>query len=875
MALGILNRLVGDNATRTARKYASFISRVNDLENEIQALSDQELLGQTPHFRGRLVAGETADDVMVEAFATVREAIRRQTGERQFDVQLMGGAILHGGDIAEMRTGEGKTSVATLAAYLNALTTHGVHIVTVNDYLADRDANWYGRALVERLGMTVGAIQSGMDTEARRAAYKSDITYGTNNEFGFDYLRDNMVHSLDDRVQRGLHYAIVDEVDNILIDEARTPLIISGAAEDSTDHYYRMAQVVQGLEENVDYTVDLKLRAVSLTEAGIAKLERILDVENLYDDQSFELVHYIEQAVKAQITHERGRDYVLVRDGNVLDHKDRNAEVVIVDEFTGRLMHGRRYSEGLHQAIEAKEGVTVQRESQTLATVTFQNYFGMYDKLAGMTGTAKTEEDELRAIYAVDVLVTPTHLEMVRQDLPDLVYRTASARDTAVIDSIKQINETGQPILVGTTSIEKSEALSRLLKQRGITHNVLNAKYHAQEAEIVAEAGREASVTIATNMAGRGTDIILGGKPANRDLDEWQSEHDRVLEHGGLYVIGTERHDARRIDNQLRGRSGRQGDDGKSQFYVSLEDDLMRRFSSDRVKGVMERLGVEEHIPIESRMVSRALESAQTKVEAHNYEIRKYVVEFDNVVNEQRTVIYDQRERILNAEDLDVLFREMIGQEVEQLVTAHAIGHHSSVEEIREMLNAHASAIGSESEETVRVEELEGHSEDEVTDALVADAETHYEQRLSEMPQDLRTRLLRWVMLQTTDYYWVQHLTAIEDVRQGIGLRAYGQQDPLVAFKREGFQMFSELITTIRGEIVKRFFRVQLQNDLSEETALSRHREAVDSFRPSNQAETSPSTQNTKGGQAPTVSRRERRAQERAEKKRDRRKRRA
>ena len=875
MDLRILNRLVGDNATRTARKYASFISRVNDLENEIQALSDQELLGQTPHFRGRLVAGETADDVMVEAFATVREAVRRQTGERQFDVQLMGGAILHGGDIAEMRTGEGKTSVATLAAYLNALTTHGVHIVTVNDYLADRDANWYGRALVERLGMTVGAIQSGMDTEARRAAYQSDITYGTNNEFGFDYLRDNMVHSLDDRVQRGLHYAIVDEVDNILIDEARTPLIISGAAEDSTDHYYRMAQVVRGLEENVDYTVDLKLRAVSLTEAGIAKLERILDIENLYDDQSFELVHYIEQAVKAQITHERGRDYVLVRDGNVLDHKDRNAEVVIVDEFTGRLMHGRRYSEGLHQAIEAKEGVTVQRESQTLATVTFQNYFGMYDKLAGMTGTAKTEEDELRAIYDVDVLVTPTNLEMVRQDLPDLVYRTASARDTAVIDSIKQINETGQPILVGTTSIEKSEALSRLLKQRGITHNVLNAKYHAQEAEIVAEAGREASVTIATNMAGRGTDIILGGKPANRDLDEWQSEHDRVLEHGGLYVIGTERHDARRIDNQLRGRSGRQGDDGTSQFYVSLEDDLMRRFSSDRVKGVMERLGVEEHIPIESRMVSRALESAQTKVEAHNYEIRKYVVEFDNVVNEQRTVIYDQRERILNAEDLDVLFREMIGQEVEQLVTAHAIGHHSSVEEIREMLTAHASAIGSESEETVRVEELEGHSEDEVTDALVADAETHYEQRLSEMPQDLRTRLLRWVMLQTTDYYWVQHLTAIEDVRQGIGLRAYGQQDPLVAFKREGFQMFSELITTIRGEIVKRFFRVQLQNDLSEETALSRHREAVDSFRPSNQAATSPSTQNTKGGQAPTVSRRERRAQERAEKKRDRRKRRA
>ncbi len=874
MALGILKRLVGDNATRTARKYASFINRVNGIENEIRALSDQELLGQTPHFRERLVAGETVNDVMVEAFATVREAIRRQTGERQFDVQLMGGAILHGGDIAEMRTGEGKTSVATLAAYLNALTTHGVHIVTVNDYLADRDANWYGRALVERLGMTVGAIQSGMDTEARRTAYKADITYGTNNEFGFDYLRDNMVHSLDDRVQRGLYYAIVDEVDNILIDEARTPLIISGAAEDSTDHYYRMAKVVRDLEENVDYTVDLKLRAVSLTEAGIAKLERILDVENLYDDQSFELVHYIEQAVKAQITHERGRDYVLVRDGKVLDHKDRNAEVVIVDEFTGRLMHGRRYSEGLHQAIEAKEGVTVQRESQTLATVTFQNYFRMYDKLAGMTGTAKTEEDELRAIYDVDVLVTPTNLEMVRQDQPDLVYRTASARDTAVIDAIKHINETGQPVLVGTTSIEKSEALSRLLKQRGITHNVLNAKYHAQEAEIVAEAGQEGSVTIATNMAGRGTDIILGGKPANRDPDEWQSEHDRVLELGGLYVIGTERHDARRIDNQLRGRSGRQGDAGKSQFYVSLEDDLMRRFSSDRVKGVMERLGVDEHIPIESRMVSRALESAQTKVEAHNYEIRKYVLEFDNVVNQQRTVIYDQRERILNAEDLDALFREMIGQEVEQLVTAHAIGHHSSVEEIHEMLNAHWSAIGSEAEDALRAEDLEGQGEDEVTDTLVADAETRYEQRLSEMPQDLRTRLLRWVMIQTTDYYWIQHLTAIEDVRQGIGLRAYGQQDPLVAFKREGFQMFNELISTIRGEIVKRFFRVQLQDDLSEETALSRHREAVESFRPANPDSTSSSPQNTTGGQAPSVSRRERRAQERAQKKLERRKRR-
>ena len=516
-----------------------------------------------------------------------------------------------------------------------------------------------------------------MAADERRAAYAADLTYGTNNEFGFDYLRDNMVHALDERVQRGLHYGIVDEVDNILVDEARTPLIISGAAEQSTQHYYQMAQVVRRLVEETHYTLDLKLRTASLTEAGISRLERMLNVENLYDESSFQLVHYVEQALRAHAIYSRGRDYVLVRDGRVVEGRDRRAEVVIVDEFTGRLMHGRRYSEGLHQAIEAKEGVEVQRESQTLATVTFQNYFRMYDKLAGMTGTAKTEEQEFQSIYDLNVAVVPTNLDMVRDDRPDLVYRTAKARDEALIDALEEIHSTGQPVLVGTTSIEKSEALSQLIQRRGIPHNVLNAKYHAHEATIVADAGRSGTVTIATNMAGRGTDIILGGKPDGRAAADWQAGHDRVVDIGGLYVLGTERHEARRIDNQLRGRSGRQGDPGCSQFYLSLEDDLMRRFSSDKIKGVMQHLGVEEHVPIESAMVSRALESAQTKVEAHNYEMRKYVLEFDNVINQQRGVIYDQRERVLNAEDLEALFLEMLGQEVEHLVEAprHRAAH--------------------------------------------------------------------------------------------------------------------------------------------------------------------------------------------------------
>jgi len=875
MPLGLLKKLVGDDAERTARRYASLVKRVNALEPELRACSDRELLGKTPEFRQRLDAGERLDGLLPEAFATVREAVRRHTGERQFDVQLIGGAVLHGGDIAEMRTGEGKTSVATLAAYLNALPGRGVHLVTVNDYLADRDANWYGRALVERLGLTVGVIQHGLAPDERRAAYAADLTYGTNNEFGFDYLRDNMVQSLDERVQRGMHYAIVDEVDNILIDEARTPLIISGAAEQSTQHYYQMAQVVRRLQEETHYTLDLKLRTASLTEAGIATLEKMLNVDNLYDESSFQLVHYVEQALRAHAIYARGRDYVLFRDSQVVEGRDRRAEVVIVDEFTGRLMHGRRYSEGLHQAIEAKEGVEVQRESQTLATVTFQNYFRMYDKLAGMTGTAKTEEQEFQSIYDLNVTVVPTHLDMVRDDRPDLVYRTGKARDEALIDDLAEIHATGQPILVGTTSIEKSEALSQRIQRRGIPHNVLNAKYHAQEAVIVADAGREGAVTIATNMAGRGTDIILGGKPQGLSAADWQAAHDRVVELGGLYVLGTERHEARRIDNQLRGRSGRQGDPGFSQFYLSLEDDLMRRFSSDKIKGVMQHLGVEEHVPIESGMVSRALESAQTKVEAHNYETRKYVLEFDNVINQQRGVIYDQRERVLNAEDLDTLFLEMLGEEVQRLVEAHGIEPHSDVTDLENLLQAYASDIAVDGHLPVSTDELEGLKGEDVTELLSTDAESRYRQRLADFPPDLATRLMRWMMLQTIDYLWVGHLTAIEDVRQGIGLRAYGQQDPLVAFKREAFHMFGELIASIRSDIVRRFFRVQIQDPVQEETVLTRHRDSEAALPASNAdrptAVAQPRSASNGAGQAPRLSRRERRARERARKKRARR----
>ena len=866
MALGILKHLVGDDAERTARQLRPRVAEINDLEPETQRLSDRELLGVTEELRGRLVAGEPLNDLLPEAFAAVREAVRRHTGERQFDVQLMGGMVLHDGDIAEMRTGEGKTSVAALAAYLNALEGRGVHIVTVNDYLAARDAGWYGRALVERLGLTAGVIQHDLPPDDRRAAYAADLTYGTNNEFGFDYLRDNMVHDLEHRVQRGLSYAIVDEVDNILIDEARTPLIISGAAEESTEQYYQFAGLVTRLDAATDFTVDLKLRAVSLTEVGIAKMERLLKVDNLYDEKSFQLVHYLEQALRAQVMYTRGKDYVLFANGQVIDGRDRRAEVVIVDEFTGRLMHGRRFSDGLHQAIEAKENVAVQRESQTMATVTFQNYFRMYDKLAGMTGTAKTEEQEFQTIYDLNVRVIPTHREMIRDDAPDLVYASARARDQAVISGIVTSYRERRPVLVGTTSIEKSEQLSGMLRREGVVHNVLNAKYHAQEAQIVAEAGRLDAVTIATNMAGRGTDIILGGRPEGRSAAQWQAEHDQVIELGGLQVLGTERHDARRIDNQLRGRSGRQGDPGASQFFVSLEDELMRRFGSDRIQGLMQRLGVEEDQPIESGMVTKALESAQTKVEAHNYETRKYVIEFDNVVNRQRGVIYQQRDRIIKAEDLVEMVGEMLEREVDHLVAAHDISPQTEPEELEELVQSYLAITGGPAR-GLRADDFEGLRADDLREALQARAQEDWRRKIKELPDDAVQPLLRWIMLQNTDYLWVQHLTAIEDVRQGIGLRAYGQQDPLVAFKREGFQMFEQLMTTMQSDILRRVFRAQVQQQLPASTVLSRHREQAAAAAAAAPA-AGTSRANGGGGQAPRLTRRERRRRERDEKKR-------
>ena len=865
--LNILKKFVADDSERTARALRSRVDEINAIEEATKRLSDHELRGLTTKLRDRLGSGATIDALVPEAFAAVREAIRRHTGERQFDVQLMGGMVLHEGDIAEMRTGEGKTSVATLAAYLNALESRGVHIVTVNDYLASRDAGWYGRALVERLGLTMGVIQHDMAADDRRAAYAADLTYGTNNEFGFDYLRDNMVHDVAHRVQRGLNFAIVDEVDNILIDEARTPLIISGAAEESTEHYYRFGELVKRLEPSTDFTIDLKVRSVSLTEAGIAKVERVLNVDNLYDEQSYELVHYLEQALRAHVMYARGKEYVLFADGKVIEGRDRRAEVVIVDEFTGRLMHARRYSDGLHQALEAKEHVIVQRESQTMATVTFQNYFRMYDKLAGMTGTAKTEEQEFRTIYDLNVRVVPTHRAMIRDDASDLVYSTSAARDRAVVAGIVDSYRKRRPVLVGTTSIEKSEQLSGLLRREGVLHNVLNAKYHEQEAEIVAEAGRTEAVTIATNMAGRGTDIILGGRPEGRPLPQWQAEHEQIIELGGLHVIGTERHDARRIDNQLRGRSGRQGDPGSTQFYVSLEDDLMRRFGTDRVKGLMQRLGVDEDQSIESGMVTKALESAQTKVEAHNYEARKYVLEFDNVINQQRKVIYTQRDRIINTDDLAGLVKEMLASEVEQLVAAHDVSSQTEQAEFEELAHSYI-AITSGDVHDVAVHELTGLRADDICTALVKRAESDLERKLCSLPTDAVEPLLRWVMLQITDYLWVQHLTAIEDVRQGIGLRAYGQQDPLVAFKREGFQMFEQLMATMQSDMIRRVFRAQVQQTMPAETVLSRHRAETDgdAVDPSNHQI------DHQAGQAPPVARRERRRQERAAQKLARRK---
>ncbi|KLU40160.1 MAG: preprotein translocase subunit SecA [Peptococcaceae bacterium 1109] len=771
-----------DPNAREIRRLSEMVQAINALEPDCQKLSDEELRAKTEYFRERLGKGDTLDDILPEAFAVVREAARRTLNMRHFDVQLMGGIVLHEGRIAEMKTGEGKTLVATLPVYLNALTGKGVHVVTVNDYLAKRDAEWMGQ-VYQFLGLSVGVVVHGLSFEERRAAYSADVTYGTNNEFGFDYLRDNMVVDASQLVQRELNYAIVDEVDSILIDEARTPLIISGAAEDSARHYVRFAQIAPQLKPERDYTVDEKAKTIAITEEGLSRVEKILGIEDLFDERNFELNHYLNQALKAKEFFQRDRDYV-VTDG----------EVVIVDEFTGRLMPGRRYSEGLHQSIEAKEGVAVLQESQTLASITYQNYFRMYHKLAGMTGTAKTEEQEFIKIYGMDVVVIPTNKPMIRMDHPDAVYKTEKAKFEAVVREIEERHKTGQPMLVGTISIEKSEKLSHMLKVRGIPHEVLNAKNHAKEAEIIAQAGQRGAVTIATNMAGRGTDIVLG---------------EGVKELGGLHVIGTERHEARRIDNQLRGRSGRQGDPGSSRFYVSLEDDLMRLFGSERIMGLMERLGWEDDQAIDHPQISKAIENAQKKVETRHFEIRRQVLDYDDVLNKQREVIYAQRRAVLLNQDIGTHIADIFGTVFSRLVSQYADDKVIPEEwDLDSLLKGYAEIVGRPPQVTKA--ELEDMKPAEMAAVLQKEALQAYSLREAEYGSEIMRRIEKMVLLQVTDSRWMEHLRAIDDLREGIGLRAYGQKDPLMEYQFEAFNMFQQLVAGIQEDCLKLLFRVRL-----------------------------------------------------------------
>jgi preprotein translocase subunit SecA len=809
----LFSKLFGDNE-REVKRYLPLVEQVNALEPDFEALSDEELRAKTEEFRQRVADGETMDDLLPEAFAAVREAAKRQVGQRPYDVQIIGAVVLHLGKISELKTGEGKTLTATLPLYLNALEGKGAHLVTVNDYLAKRDAQWYG-PVFDSLGLTLGVLQheeaflyareKQSDTEnmehlkpcSRRDAYFADITYGTNHEFGFDYLRDNMAVTLEGCVQRERHYAIVDEVDNILIDEARTPLIISGPAEDSAAKYQTFARVAPRLTAEEDYTIDEKQRAVLLTEVGVEKLEGLLGINNIYAPENYRLTRYMEAALKAQVIYKRDVDYV-VKDG----------EVVIVDDFTGRLMFGRRWSDGLHQAVEAKEGVRIQNESITYATITLQNYFRLYGKLAGMTGTAATEGEEFFKIYKLDVVVIPTHRPMVRDDANDLVYRSERAKFEAVAEEIVELQQEGRPVLVGTVSIEKSEYLSDLLGRKGIQHQVLNAKQHEKEAGIIAQAGRYAGVTIATNMAGRGTDIVLGGKPDARPQEEWQAEHDRVVEVGGLQIIGTERHESRRIDNQLRGRSGRQGDPGSSRFYVSFEDDIMRRFAPDWLPGMMARLGMEEDMPIESGWVSKALETAQTKVEGHNFDIRKHVVEYDDVMNTQRDVIYKERRKTLEGADLKSNILDMVREELTAIVDVNTPGSDAENWDL-DALIAEVNSIVRLSDEFTP-EALATLTPDGILDAVIQFANDAYEDKEEELGSEVMRALERLVMLRSIDSLWVEHLTATDDMRQGIGLQAYGQTDPLVAYKREAHDMYQQLLSNIRNQVTRSIYHVEL-----------------------------------------------------------------
>ena len=857
--MSLVEKLFGSFSDRELKKVNPITKQVLALEPKYQAMSDADLQAQTTVFKQQLAEGKTLDDILPDAFAVCREAAWRVLGMKHFPVQVTGGIALHRGDIAEMQTGEGKTLVATLPAYLNALTGEGVHIVTVNDYLAKRDSEWMGK-LYRWLGLTVGLIVQGMDGDARRAAYNADITYGTNNEFGFDYLRDNMVTYKANMVQRGHAYAIVDEVDSILIDEARTPLIISGRGEDSSSLYTQVDRFVRTLHKSVvveledkvstdeqadgDYVVDEKHKTCTLTAAGIKKAEAYFKVENLAAAENMTLAHHIDQAIKAYGVMQRDIDYV-VKDG----------QVIIVDEFTGRLMIGRRYNEGLHQAIEAKEGVTVAGESKTLATITFQNFFRLYGKLSGMTGTALTEEEEFSAIYNLDVVEIPTNRPVIRIDHPDVVYKTEAGKFRAIIRQVMACHEKGQPVLVGTISIEKSEILSKLLKREGIPHSVLNAKHHEQEAQIVAQAGKLGAVTIATNMAGRGTDIMLGGNAdflakaelARMDFpDELLQEADSYAETsdpeilkvrhtyeellkkhkaaiaqeaeqvraaGGLFIIGTERHESRRIDNQLRGRSGRQGDPGESRFYLSLQDDLMRLFSTDRVMSMMDSLGLDEDTPIDAKILSNAVENAQKSVESRNFRARKNVLEYDNVMNTQREVIYAQRQKVLDGEDLRENMMQMLRSLVESDVSTALSGHGGEVNEdgLKGLANAMEGIYFAKGTLASRREQLLAMNADELTDTVFEIAKHTYEAKEAAYTPKIMRELERVVMLRVVDEYWMDNIDAMDDLKQGIGLRAYGQHDPVVAYKEEGYQMFEAMITAIKEETIRRMFLVQLR----------------------------------------------------------------
>lgn len=843
--MGILRKIFGSSNDREIKRLSKIADRIEALEPSMKALTDEQLRGKTAEFKQRLSNGESLDELLPEAFAAVREASVRVLGMRHYKVQLIGGIVLHQGRIAEMKTGEGKTLVATLPAYLNALTGKGVHIVTVNDYLARRDSEWMGK-IYEFMGLSVGLIVHGMSSSQRKKSYASDIVYGTNNEFGFDYLRDNMVIYKEDIVQRELNYAIIDEVDSILIDEARTPLIISGAGEKSTDMYFAVDRFVARLKRDVDYEVDEKARTVNLTEEGVAKAEAYFNIENLADPENTELFHHINQALKAHSLMKRDRDYVVKDD-----------QVIIVDEFTGRLMMGRRYSDGLHQAIEAKEGVKVKRESKTLATITFQNYFRMYKKLAGMTGTAKTEEEEFKAIYGLDVVVIPTNKPMIRKDYNDVIYLNTRGKFKAVVEEIVQRYSVGQPVLVGTVSIENSELLSDMLKKRGIPHNVLNAKHHEKEAEIIAQAGRYKAVTIATNMAGRGTDILLGGNPefmAKKEMrkqgyseelisqatsyvdtddpeilearrvyrslyekfeKEVEKERQKVIELGGLHVIGTERHESRRIDNQLRGRAGRQGDPGSSRFYISLEDDLMRLFGSEKIQSIVQSLGLEEDQPIEYGLLSRQIEQAQKRIEGNNFNIRKHVLQYDDVMNTQREVIYSQRRRVLEGEDLRDAIMGMLDTFVDDIIQRFTAEIHDPQEwNIKGMLEYLERIMLPSGSVVISEDELPNLTREELKRRIIEAAEAAYAKQEEENGPENMREAERVILLKVVDKKWMDHIDAMDQLRQGIGLRAYGQKNPVDEYRIEGYEMFEEMIHSIQEETLHILFNIKIDREV-------------------------------------------------------------